>query len=73
MGSQIAFACGALGGLGGIRMPSAAKTASKAVVNRQSRSRSRNLIVVAWSARSHQQVAGGSRELSFPSGCLWWV
>jgi hypothetical protein len=51
MRSQIAFARGALGGLGRIRMPSAVKTASNAVVNRQSRSRSRNLIMVVWSAR----------------------
>jgi hypothetical protein len=33
-------------------MPSAAKTVSKAVVNRQSQSRSKNVIVVARSARS---------------------
>ena len=39
MCSRIAFAWGAVGGLVRIRMPSAAETASNALVNRQSRSR----------------------------------
>jgi hypothetical protein len=50
--SQIAFARGARGGLVRIRMPSAAKTASNAPVNRESRSRSRNVMEVARSLRS---------------------
>ena len=40
-------------------MPSAVKTASKAVVNRQSRSRSKTVIALARSGEIHQQVAGG--------------
>jgi hypothetical protein len=54
--SQSAFARGARGGLVRIRMPSAAKTASNALVNRESRSRSRNLIVVAHSPRSTSRL-----------------
>jgi hypothetical protein len=50
--SQITFARGARAGLVRIRMPSAAKTASNAGVNRESRSRSRNVRVEARSARS---------------------
>jgi hypothetical protein len=56
MRSQIAFARGAAGGLVRIRMSSAAKTASNAVVNRESRSRSRNFTLVAGSARSISRV-----------------
>jgi hypothetical protein len=37
-------------------MPSAAKTVSNALVNRESRSRSRNVIVVARSVRSLSRV-----------------
>jgi hypothetical protein len=51
MRSRIAFARGALGGLVRIWMPSAAKTASTAVANWESRSRGRNVIMVARSAR----------------------
>jgi hypothetical protein len=47
---------GAGGGLVRIRMPSAAKAASNALVNRESRSRSRNVIVVAHSPRSLSRV-----------------
>jgi hypothetical protein len=56
MRSQIAFARGAAGGLVRIWMPSAAETASNARVNRESRSRSRNVIVVARSVRSLSRV-----------------
>ena len=49
--SQIALARGAWGGLVRIRMASAVKTASNPVVNRESRSWSRNVTVVARSAR----------------------
>jgi hypothetical protein len=49
--SQIAFARGALGGRVRIRMPSAAKTASNVLVNRESRTRKRKLMVVTRSPR----------------------
>jgi hypothetical protein len=52
MRSQIAFARGAPGGLVRIRMPSAVNTVSNAWVNRQSRSRSRNVTRVERSAMS---------------------
>ena len=50
--SQIAFALGASGGLARILMPSAAKTASKELVNWPARSLIRNLTVVAHCPRS---------------------
>jgi hypothetical protein len=62
MRSQIAFARGAAGGLVRIRMPSAAKTASNARVNRECRSRSRNVIAAADSgavSEVPQQGTGG--------------
>jgi hypothetical protein len=46
---------GALTGLLMILVPSAAKTASKEAVNLVSRSRMRNLTVLAWSARSMER------------------
>jgi hypothetical protein len=52
MRSQIAFARGAPGGLVRIRMPSAVNTVSNALMNRQSRSRSRNITRMARSAMS---------------------
>jgi hypothetical protein len=68
MRSQIAFARGAAGGLVRIRMPSAAKTASNALVNREFRSRSRNVIVVARSVRSLSRVRA-AWVVHAPVGC----
>lgn len=52
MCSQVAFARGAGGGLVRIRMLSVVKAVSNARVNRESRSRSRNVREVAWLLRS---------------------
>jgi hypothetical protein len=57
--SQIAFARGALGGLVRIWMPSAAKTASNASVNRESRSSEQELDRGGLVADVHHEVAGG--------------
>ena len=58
MRSQIAFARGAWGGLVSVRMSCAAKTASNALLNRESRSRRTNLRVLGAVGKVHQQVAG---------------
>src|SRR5690348_6755006 len=57
--SQIAFARGAPGGLVRIRMPSAAKTASKALLNLKSRSSQHKLDGADAVGEVHQQIAGG--------------
>jgi hypothetical protein len=69
MRSQIAFARGAWGGLVRIRTLSAAKTASNAAVNRESRSRSRNVMLVARSVRSIIRLRAAC-VVHAPVGCV---
>jgi len=68
MPSQIALARGAPGGLVRIRMPSAAKTASKALQNLESRSRSTHLTVETRSARSISKLRA-AWVVHAPAGC----
>jgi hypothetical protein len=68
MRSQIAFARGAAGGLVRIWMPSAAKTASNALVNWESRSRSRNFAVITRSPKFVSRVRA-AWVVHAPVGC----
>ena len=66
--SQIAFARGAAGGRFRIRMPLAEKTASKAAVKRESRSRSGNFVAARRSLRSISRLRAGG-VVHAPVGC----
>jgi hypothetical protein len=68
MRSQIAFVRGAVGGLVRIWMSVAVKTASNAVVNRESCFRSRNFTLVAGSAGSLSRVRAAG-VVHAPVGC----